>query len=255
MSDVYDIDADYYRRLLEHATRLFTEQDVTRLCESILSEVIEVAKAEGGSLYLLSAHDQVQQLEFAILHNEVLGIKHGGNREIPEEFVPIPLWNDDGTANHNHIATHAAISRQVVCVDDVYQATGFDFSGAREFDEAQKYHTQSVLAIPLINDANNIVGVIQLVNARNKHSEVVPFDRSLVEALEIMCRFASIALSQQLVAREQKEILTDLSAESSTEKMLERILEELQDMTYADGGTLYLLEEQDGQEQNEVPSQ
>jgi HD-GYP domain-containing protein (c-di-GMP phosphodiesterase class II) len=236
-------DVDLYRRLLERAVKLFAEQDVSRLCEAILAEAQSLTGADGGTLYLMRAREEGQLLEFAILRNESLGMWQGGTSGNLIDVEPLPLWDMQGRVDHHHIAAHAVFSRQVVSVDDAYQAKGYDFSGARHFDEQHNYRTQSVLAIPLIAETGAVVGVIQLINARDDRAAVAAFDQSHITALEILCRFASVALSKQLVAGEQKAILTELSAEPNTERMLERILEEAQAMTYADAGTLYLLEE------------
>ena len=240
---------DMYKRLLEKAVKLFAENDVAKLCEAILSEAQLLTGADGGTLYLMRAHNQVQHLEFAILRNDSLNLWLGGTSGKQVDIPPLPLWDAKGLADHHHIAAHAALTRQVVSVDDAYNSEGFDFSGAKKFDEEHGYHTQSVLAIPLIGEGERIVGVIQLINAHDVKGHIDEFDEALVSALEILSRFASAALSQQLMAKDQKAILSELSAESNTEKLLERILEEAQSASNADGGTLYLLEENEEGEQ------
>ena len=43
----------------------------------------------------------------------------------------------------------------------------FDFSGTKAFDKNTGFRTQSVLNVPLKNHEDDIIGVVQLINARD----------------------------------------------------------------------------------------
>jgi GAF domain len=107
-----------------------------------------------------------------------------------------------GRANHNNVATHAAVTRESVNVTDAYETAGFDFSGARAFDEANGYRSKSFLTIPLQNHAGSVIGVLQLINAKDKETgEVIPFDRTLQKMVESLSALATVVLESYI--REQ----------------------------------------------------
>ena len=52
----------------------------------------------------------------------------------------------------------------------VYCAEGFDFTGTRRYDDSTGYRSRSMLVIPMENHEHEIIGVLQLLNAKDKHS-------------------------------------------------------------------------------------
>ncbi|MBK9207168.1 MAG: GAF domain-containing protein [Anaerolineales bacterium] len=75
---------------------------------------------------------------------------------------------------------------------DAYQADGFDFSGTKGFDAKTKYHSKSFLTIPIENKDGRVIGVLQLINAKNPETnEIVPFaDDDVLEALVLLATAA-----------------------------------------------------------------
>jgi hypothetical protein len=61
------------------------------------------------------------------------------------------------------------LQRRVINIEDAYTNSEFDFSGTRAFDEKTGYHRVRFLAVPLLNHENDVVGVLQLINARDPH--------------------------------------------------------------------------------------
>lgn len=243
-------DSELPQKLLEVALRLFAERDINRLCDTIVAEAQRLTRAEGGTLYLTDSRvaDRRQRprvLRFAIIRNERLGMALGqdGKSQIP--FAPLPLVDAGGEENHRHVACHAALIKKVVNVPDVYSAARFDFTGTREFDRKHKVRSESLLAVPLVNGANETVGVLQLINARNAAGETTPFTSDAENIASFLARFAAIAIDQQRLSEEQRQLLVTLSAESKTDRLLECILDEAQRLARAEGGTLYLYDESD----------
>ena len=69
-----------------------------------------------------------------------------------------------------------AMQQRVINLADVYQADGFDFSTTRAFDQRMQYRSQSMLTIPLRNHEQQVIGVLQLINAKAiSGDQVVPF--------------------------------------------------------------------------------
>ena len=166
------------------AHELMTES-TELLLERILVEAKQFCRADGGTVYVRTKDDQ---LRFSILRNDSMNLAQGGSSGVDVSIPPLPLNDDKGKANLSNVATVAANLLISVNVDDVYQAEGYDFSGTRAFDKRAGYRTTSVLTIPLFNDRQRLIGVLQLINARNSEGTVVAFTLEAQRAVEALSR-------------------------------------------------------------------
>ena len=240
---------DLYQRLLHTAQKIAAEKNVYRLCEMILTEAMDITHADGGTFYLVrqnaSGHDD--HLDFVIVRNQSLNIGMESHQGKTSNLPPVPLFVDENhqrVRNEHNIAAYAYHQRQLINVADAYSDVRFDFSGTRAFDKQTGYRSQSFLSVPLIGDNGRIIGVMQLINAIDiSNGEVITFARELEPAVQALSVFAAIALDNQISAEQQKDLLIELSSEPNTRALIERILHEAKLLTYADGGTLYLLKD------------
>jgi len=189
---------------------LSTEKDWNRLLERILVEAQGFCCADSGSLYLRTG----DQLDFAMVRNQSLGLAMGGTTSKPITFPGVPLRDPEtGQPNHRYMAAYAALTGRSIHVPDAYQAAEapgdpavggqFDFSGARAFDSRTGYRTVSVLTVPLIGAAGDAIGVLQLINSLHPDTqEIVPFSTNMQQVIEVLGRLAAVALESYL--REQK---------------------------------------------------
>ncbi len=201
---------DLFRRF-EHlndiGASLSNEHDLNRLLEKIVLAAKSITQADGGTLYLLS--DDKRHLHFEIVRTDSLNIAFGGTSGNPVsgKFPDLPLYRADGTANDTMVAAYAAISGNTVNIADAYVAKGFDFTGTRNFDERTGYRSQSFLTVPMRNHEGEIIGVLQLINARMPtHDVVVPFSEADQRLAESLASQAAIALTNRQLLR-QLEVL------------------------------------------------
>lgn len=184
---------------------LSRERDITRLLEHILLAAKAITNADGGTLYRM--REEGQSLRFEMLRTDSLGIAMGGTSGSAISFPDLPLQVEGGGPNDSLVAAYAAIHLQTVNVVDAYTEPNFDFSGTRRFDERTGYRSQSMLAVPMKDHEGTVIGVLQLINAREPGSEnVVSFssaDQSLVESLASQ---AAIALSNRLLLTQLEEL-------------------------------------------------
>jgi phosphoserine phosphatase RsbU/P len=184
---------------------LSAETDFDRLLERILIEAKTVANADAGTLYLRTDEDK---LKFAIMLTDSLGVALGGTtgKEIP--FPPLPMYLPDGKPNMHNVASSVALTGRSVKLADVYEAQDFDFSATKKFDQANNYRTRSVLTVPLKNNKEYVIGVLQLINSLDPISgDVNPFDYYEQLVIETLASQAAVALNNQLVFKRQTELL------------------------------------------------
>ena len=174
---------------------LSKERDMEKLLEMILLEAKRISNADGGTLYMMTDD---QRLRFSIMITDSLNVHMGGTsgKEIP--FYPVKLYNDDGKPNENMIAANAAINGSTINIPDAYKAKGFDFSGTKAFDEKTGYRSKSFLTVPLKNHENEIIGVLQLLNAQDiKSNKVISFSERIQNSVEALSSQAAVAITNK----------------------------------------------------------
>lgn len=186
---------------------LSVEKDFDRLLETIVLQAQELCNADGGTLYLRTDDDR---LRFVIVRNRSLDIAMGGpgGKDIP--FPPLRLRDEQtGAANYNYVVAHTALDGKTINIADAYDAPGYDFSGTREFDARTGYRTTSVLNIPLKDGLDNVIGVLQLINAQ-RDGVVTPFDGVSAQMLESLGALAAAALSAYAREQQLRQEISDL---------------------------------------------
>ena len=168
-------------RLNEIGIALSTESNSDKLFEMILKESKSITNADGRTLY---TKDENGNLQFEILRNDTMNTIMGGTSGVEIPFAPVKLWLDGSTPNQNNVSAYVALTGKTVNISDAYEEKGFDFSGTKSFDQNTGYRSKSFLTVPLKNHENDIIGVIQLINARNNMGEVISFDDDMQEQLE-----------------------------------------------------------------------
>jgi len=174
---------------------LSKEKDMDKLLEMILLEAKRISNADGGTLYMMTDD---QRLKFSIMITDSLNIHMGGTsgKEIP--FYPIKLYMDNGQPNKTMIAANAGLTGDTINIPDAYKAKGFDFSGTKAFDEKTRYRSKSFLTVPLKNHEDEIIGVLQLLNAQDiKTKKVIPFSDSVQKSVEALSSQAAVAITNK----------------------------------------------------------
>ena len=184
---------------------LSKERDITNLLETILLAAQKITHADGGTLYRVT--DEGKELRFEILRTDSLNVAMGGTSGVAIKFPNLPLVDDQGAANDSLVAAYAAIHGQTVNIKDAYSEANFDFSGTRRFDQRTGYRSQSFLAVPMKDHEGEVIGVLQLINAKHPDSgKVVAFSQSDQSLAESLASQAAIALTSRLLMTQLEEL-------------------------------------------------
>ena len=193
------------RQLAEIGVALSSEKNHAKLLEFILIRAKEIAKADGGTIYLRTKDDK---LEFAIMRTDSLNIQMGGTTGKEIKLPKLPMYDPvTGEPNHHNVATYAALQGVSLNIPDAYHAAGFDFSGTKKFDAANGYRSTSFLTIPMKNTKGEVIGVLQLLNARNEAGEHMPFGEEVQEFVESLASQAAVAIDNQRLIQAQRDLL------------------------------------------------
>ena len=182
---------------------LSKEKNMSKLLEMILIEAKRIANSDGGTLYMMTDDNR---LRFEIMMTDSLKFHMGGTsgKDIP--FYPVKLYDEKGEPNKSMIAAYVGLTGETVNISDAYKAKGFDFSGTKMFDEKTGYHSQSFLTVPLKNHEDEIIGVLQLLNAQNQSSKnIIAFTSDIQDMVEALASQAAVAITN-------KNLIKDLEA-------------------------------------------
>ena len=195
-----------FERLIELGIALSSERDHNRLMEMILLEAKRIPNADGGTLYLYNEEDGT--LSFEIMRNDTLNIAMGGTTEQDIPFPPLNTFEPETQeANYKNVATAVALTKEKSNIHDAYTVEKYDFSGTKAFDEKTGYRSMSFLTIPLLNRADDVIGVVQLVNARDEKGNVVPFDQNVESIIGALAGQAAVALENQLLVQQLRTLM------------------------------------------------
>ncbi len=193
---------------------LSRERDINDLLNLILSESRKFTGAEAGSLYVREG----SQLRFAVSQNEILERRQKALQK--KEAVALPETAPAGkgsgafsgfyvSLNKSSLSGYVGVTGRVLNIADAYKipaAREYHFN--KSFDEKNNYRTKSMLIVPMKDSADNVVGVLQLINAR-KNKTVVPFAKNFENLVLSLASQAAIALRNATLTQELREAYLD----------------------------------------------
>ncbi len=190
------------KSLLDIAQALSAETNLDKLLEMILEQAINFSHADGGTLYRIS-EDQ-KELVFTVIQNRSLSIKMGGTAE-PISWNNLPLYLEDDSPNECMVAALCALNKKIILIDDVYTDKEFNFEGTKQFDAFTGYHSASMLVIPLLDQNQTLIGVLQLINKLDLSGHIIPFRARDKQYTQALASQAAISLTNtQLIADLEK---------------------------------------------------
>ena len=200
--------SELFRRLEELnaiGISLSKVKDTSRLLEAILVAAKKITNADGGTLYRVDAEKKI--VHFEILRTDSLNIAMGGTTGVEVPFYPVRLYDEEGRPNNSMVVAYSVLHAETVNIVDAYAADGFDFSGTKNFDRKTGYRSKSFLTVPMKNHEDEIIGVLQLINARDRQSgATVAFSEADQRLAESLASQAAVALTNRLLINQLEEL-------------------------------------------------
>ncbi|MEO0258644.1 MAG: HD domain-containing phosphohydrolase [candidate division WOR-3 bacterium] len=174
---------------------LASEKDVDRVLERIVDEAISLAGCDGGTIYIIKG----DKLHFKILKNNVLKQKFYTDEIL--DLFPLKEFQ----ISDNSISGHVAKTRELLHLPDGETARKMGFTFDAVVLQGVDYIVESTLTIPLITGNNELVGVLQLVNAR-ENGKITPFKDETIQIMKFFASQAAVALQNAKLLEEVKKI-------------------------------------------------
>ncbi len=174
---------------------VFHIKDLDSLLERVLLEARRFARADAGTIYLVSKGS----LYFSYVQNDTLFQGETKDKYLHSGSA-LPIDN-------RSIAGYVALTGESLLIDDVYHIkSGLSYAFNPEFDLKSSYRTVSQLVVPLTTREGEVVGVLQLINAKGEKATPVPFsmqDRIFISqfALNAADAIEKARLSREMVLR------------------------------------------------------
>lgn len=185
--------------------RFGREMDIDHFLEHVLIEVQGIYNADAGTVYLVT---EDSSLRFAIVRTNSLTLTLGGTSGNEIEFPMIPLFEIvTDTPNHHNVTSHVVHTGKTINIPDIYEDKSFDFSGTRWFDERNQYRSVSTLTVPLKDHNNEVVGVVQLINAQDEAGHIVAFDPAQQMLVQALCAHTAVVLSTHRLIQRQAQLV------------------------------------------------
>jgi response regulator RpfG family c-di-GMP phosphodiesterase len=188
--------------MLRTIGEIYHLKDLDTLLERILTESRRFVNADAGTIYLAAKG----QLFFNFVQNDTLFT----NRHAREKYIysqsRLPI-------NKASLAGYVASTGQPLLIDDVYHIkSDVSYSFNPAFDRKTSYHTQSILMVPIITRNNLLMGVIQLINAKNELGRVVPFSMDDTLYITQFANYAAHAIENAKLSREMAFRMVEIAA-------------------------------------------
>ena len=168
-------------------------QDLDILLERILLEARKVVHADAGTIYIKETVEQEgswkEKLAMKYSQNDTLQKQLPPGQKLIYSLFSVPI--DDKT-----ISGYCGLTKHLVNVHDAYNLRpGVPYSFGKSFDEKSGYKTTSMLAIPLKSAEDELLGVIQMINAKDSGGKTIPFSKN--DELLVTHFAASVSMALQ----------------------------------------------------------
>ncbi len=193
------------KKILNIGIKLSTEKNREHLLASILENGMDITHCDASTLYLF----EDGKLRFKIMKTLSQNISRGEDGELIDDMPPVPM-------TERNVCSYAALHREIINIPDVYNDTRFDFSGPKKYDALTGYHTQSLLVIPIENNEDELIGVLQLLNAMDEEGNVIPFDSEYEIIIRSLGAQAAIEMTNLKYVQEVKRQLRSFVEAMST---------------------------------------
>jgi HD-GYP domain-containing protein (c-di-GMP phosphodiesterase class II) len=178
---------------------LSSERNTDALLELILTKSREITSCDAGSLYVVEEGPGGEK-------HLVFKLTQSDSHAAPFRQFTLPI-------DTRSVAGYTAATGKILNLKDAYRIRNLPFRLNREFDEKFGYRTKSMLVVPMKNQKDEVIGVLQLINAKKEpavkltsakvvHREVIPFSERSQELAASLASQAAVALENNLLYRD-----------------------------------------------------
>jgi len=188
-----------FKNILQLDSELNQIQDYELLLERILFEARKVVHADAGSIYITVPDEKNGEI------SEKLSIKYSQNDTIQKNMPPgqkmiYKIFSVQ--INEKSISGYCAYKRTLINIPDMYNIPPEKpYKFLSDFDIITGYKTVSTLTIPLVATDQRLMGVIQVINAKDQDGNIIPFSTDDELILMHFATNATMVLQRAYITR------------------------------------------------------
>lgn len=180
--------------LFDLTATLASEHDRRRLIARIVSSARALTGAERGCCFIL---DKTKRHLLA----------EGCDPAQAGQVQDVPLFVK-GDRNNRHMVAHSAFTGRIVCLEDPYRYTGFDFTELYDADRRHGRRTFSLMTAPMRNHEGLTIGVLQLFNRLDgPEGHAIAFDAASEDLIGQFARQAAVSLNNLRLIEENARLI------------------------------------------------
>ncbi len=185
-------EAEKIQKIMSITDDLNHVKDIDSLLHLILTEARKSVNAEAGSIYLLHG----DRLEFSYVQNQKVALTDSTSNKHRYSKLSIEI-------NDKSIAGYVALTCKTLRIKDAYKLDkGLSYSFNKRFDQKNNFKTKSILTVPLMSSRDKIIGVMQIINARDENDSIVSFNEEDDKFITFMGNNAAVAIERAIMTRE-----------------------------------------------------
>jgi HD-GYP domain-containing protein (c-di-GMP phosphodiesterase class II) len=165
--------------------------DLDILLEHLLFRARQWVNADAGSIYISGG----ESLNFEYTQNDTLQNQLSEGEKLIYSTFTLPI-------DEKSIAGYVASTGQSLNLPDVYNIPAdvpYNFSS--NFDETSGYKTTSMLTFPLKTSKGVVLGVLQIINAKDEDNKIISFTEDDEKIMYHFAGIAAIALERAKMTR------------------------------------------------------
>ncbi|MBC8313134.1 MAG: HD domain-containing protein [Candidatus Cloacimonetes bacterium] len=180
-----------FKSLLQLNEELSQINDLDAVLDYLLTKARKMTNADGGTIYIAKE----DKLKFSYTQNDTLFSSNLDNKNLYSNLT----INIDETS----IAGYSAYKKELLNIPDCYKlGDRFSYHFNSSWDKKSGYHTQSMLTQPIKNVNDVVVGVIQLINAKDSSGKIIPFSKDDEVLISYFAGNASVHIERANLTRE-----------------------------------------------------
>lgn len=181
---------DKLKEIIRLGSEINTVQDLDILLERILFETRKIANADAGTIYIKNKNDLV----FTHAQNKTLSDRLPEGKKLVYANFRLPI-------TQKSLSGYAALTGETIIEQDVYSITDKPYGFDKSFDEKANYRTKSVMTLPLKNERNDVLGVMQIINPKDNSCEITGFTDEDILYVQHFAGMASMVIQKAQMTR------------------------------------------------------
>lgn len=157
------------------------EKDYNSFVQKVMLIGLRNVSADTCFYYTVDKNNYIR-LDFS--HTESLGLSKTGT----DNLIYTPIINVDEQQNKQlkSALDNAVINKSISSYNFIYTLPDIDNSFFEKYDEVNKYITNSLLTIPIVNLKDEVIAVVQFVNALDANGKTIAFSRERIRVLQFL---------------------------------------------------------------------